>query len=71
MRHLHTEGIQARPLWHPLHRLRPFKDAQAFQVEHADQLCRDCLSLPSSTGLSPEDAERVARTIVSAGRGAS
>jgi perosamine synthetase len=71
MRRLHTEGIQARPLWHPLHRLRPFHGAQAFQVEHADRLCRDCLSLPSSTGLSDDDARRVAATVVNAGRGAS
>lgn len=70
MRRLQREGIQTRPLWHPLHRLRPFKSAQAFQIEHADQLCRDCLSLPSSTGLSAADAQRVASVIVNAGRGA-
>jgi perosamine synthetase len=69
MRYLHAAGIQSRPLWHPLHRLRPYRSAQAYQIEHAEQLCRDGLSLPSSTGLAAVDAERVVSAIVLAGRG--
>jgi perosamine synthetase len=53
------EQIQARPLWQPLHRSPAHAGAPAYRGEVADRLHRDCLSLPCSVGLRPEDQERV------------
>jgi len=63
MRRLQGVHIQSRPLWHPLHGLKPFEGCMAYQVEVADRLYRDGLSLPSSVGLRREDQERVIRSV--------
>ena len=54
-------NIQSRPLWHPIHSLPPYSDCQAYEIEIADRLYRDALSLPSSVGLTERQ-----RTLVSA-----
>jgi perosamine synthetase len=59
-------GIQTRPLWHPLHTLRPFEDCFAYKIGVADRLYRDGLSLPCSVGLTQEDQERVVRILANA-----
>jgi len=48
---LNDKGIQSRPFWHPLYSQKPFKDCYAYNIEVADRLYRDGLSLPSSTDL--------------------
>lgn len=58
IRHLNSEGIGARPLWHPVHRLRPYAACQAFEIEWADRLYERALSLPSSVGLEEAEVER-------------
>ena len=63
---LKRESIQSRPLWHPLHRLRPFQDCYAHQISVADQLYEKALSLPSSVGLTEEDQTRVIDAIIEA-----
>ncbi len=59
MKVLADQGIQTRPLWHPLHTLKPFKDAYAFKITITDQLYRQALSLPSSVALSEADQDKV------------
>ena len=59
MKHLAGQGIEARPLWHPLHTLAPFRQCQAYEVALAQQLYKECLCLPSSVGLTDEDQTRV------------
>ncbi|HYB96496.1 MAG TPA: LegC family aminotransferase [Vicinamibacterales bacterium] len=66
MRILATHGIESRPLWRTLTRLRPYQSAPAYRIEHADRLHRDCLSLPSSTGLPLDEASRIAGMIAAA-----
>lgn len=56
---LHHRGIGARPLWHPVHTLPPYREDQAYRVEHAPRLYTRAISLPSSVGLSGADQERV------------
>jgi len=56
---LRRENIESRPLWHPLHSLKPFLESYSYKVEVADQLYRDCLSLPCSAGLSDKEQDRV------------
>jgi perosamine synthetase len=61
--HLEQEKIQTRPLWQPLHRSKVFGSCEAYQVENADLIHRDALSLPCSAGLSNENLERVVDVI--------
>jgi perosamine synthetase len=59
LRVFQSEGVQTRPLWHPLHRLPPFQDAYAYRIEVVDRLHRDALSLPCSVGLTAAQQARV------------
>ncbi|MDD5302650.1 MAG: LegC family aminotransferase [Elusimicrobia bacterium] len=52
---LHARGVGARPLWHTIHDLPPFKDCRAYAVEHATELYHDSVSLPSGAGLTDEE----------------
>ncbi len=63
MRVLKEEQIDSRPLWHPLHGLKPFVDCARYGGDVAEDLYSRCLSLPSSVGLSEDDQNRVIRCI--------
>ena len=63
-RKLREAHIESRPLWHPIHRLKPFSQCYAHKVEVAFRLYREGLSLPSSVGLCWEDQKRVIDVIV-------
>jgi perosamine synthetase len=52
-------GIQARPLWQPLHRSPALVDAPQPACPVSDALHATGLSLPSSVGLDPRDQARV------------
>ena len=52
-------GIQVRPLWYPLHRLKPFQECWAYKIEQADKIHKKALSLPSSIGLTQQRQDRV------------
>jgi dTDP-4-amino-4,6-dideoxygalactose transaminase len=52
-------GVQARPLWPPLHRQPPYRSAERLGGEVADDLYRRGVSLPSSVNLSPAEQNRV------------
>ena len=66
--HLSGHGIQARPLWMPIHRQRPYQDCQAYRIEVTDQLHDQAVNLPSSVGLAEEEQDRVVRVVRSAER---
>lgn len=55
---LRERGIEARPIWHTLHDLPPFRDCAAYRIEHATLIYERGISLPSSVGLTPDDQER-------------
>lgn len=59
MHRLATDGIQARPLWQPLHRSLVYQSATASLGGVADHLNRHALSLPSSVGLNEVDQRAV------------
>ena len=63
LRSLGEAGIQARPLWHPIHSLPPYSEAQAYRIEVADWLYERALSIPCSVGLSDTEQDRVIATI--------
>jgi perosamine synthetase len=63
-------GVETRPVFPPLHRLPPYLDhGRPFPV--ADSVSRRGLNLPTWGGLTAEDIERVAGTLVGACREAA
>jgi perosamine synthetase len=64
IRDLNAAGIQARPLWRPLHLQPAFGAAQVYRVEAALELYDRGLSLPCSVGIGAEDRETVVRELV-------
>jgi len=64
MKRLRKAGIESRPFWHPTYSLPPYTGSQAFNVEVADSLYAQGLSLPSSVGLTFAEQHRVMEAIV-------
>lgn len=60
-------GIQTRPVWHLNHLQKPYKGSQAYKVSRAPWFVERVLNLPCSTGLTKEQAGRVAAAIKAAG----
>ena len=60
MKHLTSEGIQVRPFWVPMHKLRMFKDEIYVSIKDvAGEVYSNCVSLPCSTNLTDADQEKV------------
>jgi perosamine synthetase len=69
LRHLEHHGIQARPLWQPLHLSEPYARAQqASPCVVAEELNRRALSLPCSVGLTETQLQTVIAAVSSATR---
>jgi dTDP-4-amino-4,6-dideoxygalactose transaminase len=68
MKRLASRGIQARPLWEPLHRSATLPGVQSVGGEVADDLNRRALSLPSSVGITPEQVGAVIGAVCEPGR---
>jgi perosamine synthetase len=64
IRDLNAGGIQARPLWRPLHLQPAFRHAQAGVVSVAERLYARGLSLPCSVGITPEERQDVVDAVV-------
>lgn len=58
VRQLNEHGIGARPFWHTVHDLPPYRGCQAYQIEHSIDLYERGVSLPCSVGLSTNDLRR-------------
>jgi len=56
---LNAAGIGCRPLWHNLHELPPFRGCRAYDIEHAPDLYRRAVSLPSGPELGEREVARV------------
>jgi dTDP-4-amino-4,6-dideoxygalactose transaminase len=68
---LGASGIEARPIWTPLHRMPLFRDAPLLRGEVADAIFDSGVSLPSSSHLTESDAARVIMALHGAGGGAT
>ncbi len=64
IRDLNEGGVQARPLWRPLHRQPVFGGAQAYRVEVAERLYARGVSLPCSVGISAGERAAVVEALV-------
>jgi perosamine synthetase len=60
---LDAAGIEARPLWAPLHEQAPYLGARTFGLEYARTVYERAVSLPSSVDLGIEDQMRVIDTV--------
>jgi len=64
IRELNAAGIQARPLWRPLHLQPAFRTAPAGPLPVAERLYARGLSLPCSVGITPEERQDVVDAVV-------
>jgi len=61
---LAAEGLEARPLWQPIHTLPPYRDEQsAGPIEVAPQLYARAVSLPSSARMTDGDVQRCVTSV--------
>ncbi len=66
LKSLQAEGIQTRPLWQPMHASPAHQGEFATDCTVAEQLNRECLSLPCSVGLGNCARDRVASAFLAA-----
>ena len=60
---LRAAGWGARPLWHPIHGLPPYRGCQTVEVEHAIRLYERAISLPSSVDLTEDEVAQCAACV--------
>ena len=51
-------GIGARPLWHPIHGLPPYRECETVAIEQSIRLYARAISLPCSVGLTDAQLQR-------------
>jgi dTDP-4-amino-4,6-dideoxygalactose transaminase len=59
MARLAANRIQSRPLWHPNHLQKPYRDCGSFDIERAIDLHGSTLNIPCSVSLTEADINRV------------
>jgi dTDP-4-amino-4,6-dideoxygalactose transaminase len=62
LRALNVAGIEARPVWKPMHLQPVFSDSEVVGGEIAEEIFSNGLCLPSGSSLCTEQLERVVRT---------
>ena len=63
MIHLEKHNIESRPVWKPMHRQPVFKEVMYFDNGVSDNLFEKGLCLPSGSGLTEKDLNRVVEII--------
>ena len=53
------KSIEIRPIWHPIHLLKPYKKYETFLISNATKLHKRCVCLPSSPKLSFKDLKKI------------
>ncbi len=69
MNNLYEIGIETRPLWQPMHLLKPHKNSFSTDCKTAERLKKESLSLPSSVGLTREEQKYVVDQIMKLKKG--
>ncbi|MDP2599158.1 MAG: LegC family aminotransferase [Deltaproteobacteria bacterium] len=59
LKKMSEESIMARPLFHPIHQLPPYRNETVYQMEHTVDVYERGICLPSSVGLEESDLQRV------------
>ena len=60
---LERENIESRPVWKPMHVQPVFRDAKVYGGRVSERLFANGVCLPSGTGLSAAEVERVCRIV--------
>ncbi|MEA4911264.1 MAG: LegC family aminotransferase [Oscillospiraceae bacterium] len=60
---LAKRNIQSRPVWELMHRLKPYADCRAFEIERAAYYHQNIVNLPCSTNLTGEDVKIVCAAV--------
>lgn len=55
--------IQARPIWHLINQLPPYKNCQSYKIEKAKYYQDRIVNLPCSTNLTKDNVERVVNMV--------
>ncbi len=63
IRQLTNSGVGARPLWHPIHALQPYRNCQAYAIENSAVLYERAITLPSSVGLKAKQLQSCASAL--------
>ena len=63
---LAADGIEARPIWRPIHATRLYSDAARLGGEVADRIFAGAICLPSSSSLTRDDQDRVIERLAAA-----
>ena len=62
---LDADGIESRPLWKPMHLQPVYSDRPSYVNGSSEALFKSGLALPSGSGLSADQIDRITRTISS------
>lgn len=63
MKFLSSKGIQARPLWKPLHTLPMYGDSTKYKITNAVDAYNTCINIPSSVTLTNEEIKYIVENI--------
>ena len=55
--------IEVRPIWYPIHLLKPYKKYQKFEITKSIEFLKTSICLPSSTSLTNKDLNRIIKVI--------
>ncbi|MDO8527430.1 MAG: LegC family aminotransferase [Deltaproteobacteria bacterium] len=59
LRTLKENGIDARPFWHPIYTLAPYKNFESYKMEKTMSLYERGVCLPSSVDVTPDELQKV------------
>ncbi|HYV97779.1 MAG TPA: DegT/DnrJ/EryC1/StrS family aminotransferase [Gemmatimonadaceae bacterium] len=63
--HMHTRGVEGRPVVFPMHELPPFAGlAQGQTFPHAEHVSRHGINLPTSASLTRDEVKRVCESLL-------
>ena len=57
------KNIEIRPVWYPIHLLKPYRKYERFEIYKATKLLNSSICLPSSSNLKIKDLNRVVKVI--------
>jgi perosamine synthetase len=63
MEALRKNGIETRPLWHPVHLQKPYRESQAYRIEKATRYAGEVINLPCGVELTDRQIDRVSDAI--------
>jgi perosamine synthetase len=66
MANLEAEGIETRPLFHPMHHLPPYQSPTQGPFPHAEAASARGINLPTHAGLSNSSLDRISASLARA-----